>query len=148
MGRLTMTSDKGGVAFTFDLDITCRPSEAQKILKLAEKLKHYEDLEEQGRVVELDFNSYKRDDLDRCTHRHCNNCDKYRRELQHYKDLEEQDRLIEVVRCKDCHHRSRRWCEIWEGTTGENDFCSYGLTRAEIRKAEANIEAKLKELEG
>ena len=51
--RLTMTSDKGGVAFTFDLDITCRPSEAQKILKLAEKLKHYEDLEEQGRLVIL-----------------------------------------------------------------------------------------------
>ena len=51
--RLTMTSDKGGVAFTFDLDITCRPSEAQKILKLAEKLKHYEDLEEQGRLVVL-----------------------------------------------------------------------------------------------
>ena len=51
--RLTMTSDKGGVAFTFDLDITCRPSEAQKILKLAEKLKYYEDLEEQGRMVIL-----------------------------------------------------------------------------------------------
>ena len=51
--RLTMTSDKGGVALTFDLDITCRPSEAQKILKLAEKLKHYEDLEEQGRMVIL-----------------------------------------------------------------------------------------------
>ena len=51
--RLTMTSDKGGVAFTFDLDITCRPSEAQKILKLAEKLKRYEDLEEQGRLIIL-----------------------------------------------------------------------------------------------
>ena len=41
-----MTSDKGGVAFTFDLDITCKPSEAQKILKLAQKLKEYEDIEE------------------------------------------------------------------------------------------------------
>ena len=51
--RLTMTSDKGGVALTFDLDITCRPSEAQKILKLAEKLRYYEDLEEQGRMVIL-----------------------------------------------------------------------------------------------
>ena len=51
--RLTMTSDKGGVALTFDLDITCRPSEAQKILKLAEKLKYYEDLAEQGRLIEL-----------------------------------------------------------------------------------------------
>lgn len=47
MERLTMTSDKGGVAFTFDLDITCKPSEAQKILKLAQKLKEYEDIEEQ-----------------------------------------------------------------------------------------------------
>ena len=46
MERLTMTSDKGGVAFTFDLDITCKPSEAQKILKLAQKLKAYEDIEE------------------------------------------------------------------------------------------------------
>ncbi len=51
--RLTMTSDKGGLAFTFDLDITCGPSEMQKIVKLAEKLKHYEDLEEQGRLIEL-----------------------------------------------------------------------------------------------
>lgn len=44
MERLTQTSNKGGVAFTFNLDITCAPSEAQKILKLAEKLKSYEDL--------------------------------------------------------------------------------------------------------
>lgn len=53
MERLTKTSDKGGVAFTFDLDITCQPSEAQKILKLAEKLKAYEDAEEQGLLVKL-----------------------------------------------------------------------------------------------
>ena len=50
MERLTQTSDKGGVAFTFDLDITCKPSEAQKILRLADKLKQYEDL---GTVEEL-----------------------------------------------------------------------------------------------
>lgn len=48
MERLTQTSDKGGVAFTFDLDVTCRLSEMKKILKLAEKLKAYEDAEEQG----------------------------------------------------------------------------------------------------
>ena len=53
MERLTKTSDKGGVAFTFDLDITCQPSEAQKILKLAEKLKAYEDAEEQGLLLKL-----------------------------------------------------------------------------------------------
>lgn len=53
MERLTQTSDKGGVAFTFDLYINCLPSEAEKILKVAEKLKEYEDLEEQGRLVAL-----------------------------------------------------------------------------------------------
>lgn len=50
MERLTTTSDKGGVAFTFDLDITCDKSEIMKILKIAEKLKEYEDLEEQGKL--------------------------------------------------------------------------------------------------
>lgn len=46
MERLTTTSNKGGVALTFDLDITCNKSETTKILKLAEKLKEYEDFEE------------------------------------------------------------------------------------------------------
>lgn len=50
MERLTTTSKKGGVALTFDLDITCNKSEIMKILKLAEKLKEYEDLEEQGKL--------------------------------------------------------------------------------------------------
>lgn len=53
MDRLTQTSDKGGVAFTFDLYINCLPSEAEKILKVAEKLKEYEDLEEQGLLLRL-----------------------------------------------------------------------------------------------
>lgn len=53
MERLTQTSNSGGVAFTFDLDITCQPSEARKILNLATKLKEYEDLEKQGRLVKL-----------------------------------------------------------------------------------------------
>ena len=53
MERLTQTSDKGGVAFTFDLHISCEPNEAKKILKLAEKLKQYEDMEEQGRLLRL-----------------------------------------------------------------------------------------------
>ena len=53
MERLTQTSNSGGVAFTFDLDITCQPSEARKILNLATKLKGYEDLEEQGRLIKL-----------------------------------------------------------------------------------------------
>lgn len=53
MERLTMTSNKGGVAFTFDLEFACKPSEAQKILKLAQKLKEYEDAEEQGLLLRL-----------------------------------------------------------------------------------------------
>lgn len=53
MERLTQTSNKGGVAFTFDLDITCERSEIQKILKVAEKLKNYEDAEEQGLLLRL-----------------------------------------------------------------------------------------------
>lgn len=53
MERLTQTSDKGGVTFTFDLYINCLPSEAEKILKVAEKLKEYEDLEEQGLILRL-----------------------------------------------------------------------------------------------
>lgn len=47
MERLTMESDKGGVALNFDLDVTCEKSEMLKILKMPEKLKEYEDLEEQ-----------------------------------------------------------------------------------------------------
>lgn len=51
--RLTQTSDKGGVAFTFDLDVTCQPSEMKKILRLAEKLKEYEDAEDKGLLLKL-----------------------------------------------------------------------------------------------
>ena len=53
MERLTQTSNKGGVAFTFGLDITCERSEIHKILKVAEKLKNYEDAEEQGLLLRL-----------------------------------------------------------------------------------------------
>lgn len=53
MERLTTTSDKGGVAFTFDLEVEATPQEMVKILRLAEKLKYYEDLEEQGRLIKL-----------------------------------------------------------------------------------------------
>lgn len=43
MERLRMTSDKGGLAFTFDLDITCEKTEIEKIVKIGERLKSYED---------------------------------------------------------------------------------------------------------
>jgi hypothetical protein len=53
VARLTKTSDKGGLAFTFDLDITCDRSEIEKIVKLGEALKAYEDAEEQGLLIKL-----------------------------------------------------------------------------------------------
>ncbi len=53
MERLTRTSVKGGVALNFDLDIICKKSEILKILKLIERLKYYEDLEEQGLLLKL-----------------------------------------------------------------------------------------------
>lgn len=43
MERLTMESDKGGLAFTFDLDVTCEREEMLKIVKLGNSLKSYED---------------------------------------------------------------------------------------------------------
>lgn len=55
MERLTQTSNSGGVAFTFDLDITCQPSEARKILNLATKLKEYEDLSSYLAKLEMVF---------------------------------------------------------------------------------------------
>lgn len=53
MERLTRTNDSGEVAFTFNLYINCLPSEANKILNVATKLKEYEDLEEQDRLLKL-----------------------------------------------------------------------------------------------
>ena len=44
MNRLTMESDKGGLALTFDLDVTCKKEEMLKILKIGNALKAYEDL--------------------------------------------------------------------------------------------------------
>lgn len=56
MERLTRTSDFGEDAFTFGLYINCRPSEWKKILNVATRLKEYEDLEEQGRLIKLPCN--------------------------------------------------------------------------------------------
>lgn len=53
MERLTQESNRGGVALTFDLDVTCEKTEIMKIMKLAEKLKEYEDAEEQGLLLRL-----------------------------------------------------------------------------------------------
>lgn len=126
--RLTMTSDKGGVAFTFDLDITCRPSEAQKILKLAEKLKHYEDLEEQGRLIELPCKIgdtvYVVEDWG------------YRKELK--------EREIGVITLKGINDFSKEfWEDVYGGILG--NFSDIGKT-VFLTKVEA--EAALKELRG
>ena len=126
--RLTMTSDKGGVAFTFDLDITCRPSEAQKILKLAEKLKHYEDLEEQGRLIELPCKIgdtvYVVEDWG------------YRKELK--------EREVGVITLKGINDFSNEfWEDVYGGILG--NFSDIGKT-VFLTKVEA--EAALKELRG
>ena len=48
MERLTTTSKKGGVALTFDLDITCNKSEIMKILKLCGKAERIRGLRGTG----------------------------------------------------------------------------------------------------
>lgn len=67
MERLTTASDKGGVAFTFDLEVEATRQEMIKILRLAEKLKYYEDLEEQGRLIKLPIED-KNGDYRECVH--------------------------------------------------------------------------------
>lgn len=43
MERLTSISSIGGLAFNFDLEVTCDRSEIDKILKIGARLKEYED---------------------------------------------------------------------------------------------------------
>lgn len=67
------------------------------IIDALKEYMRFKDLEEQGRLVELPAeNDFKRDELDRCIHRHCNKCDGYRKEIERYKALQEQGRLIEL----------------------------------------------------
>ena len=142
-----------------------------QLVRLYDKLKHYEDLEEAGRLIVLDFDELKRDELDRCTNRHCNKCDKYRLELQLYKDndgrvkemigmdmaeasmrfasymaMKKEGRLIEVVRCKDCirHENSSieegyGWCDEHERITGDDDYCSYAISKFEVKSKLAEL---------
>lgn len=55
-------------------------------LKWLKELLRYKDLEEAGRLIELDDSLPAKDELDRCTRRNCNKCDKYRRELAELKE--------------------------------------------------------------
>ncbi len=43
--------------------------------KIYEKLKYYEDLEEQGLLTIINNETFQRDERDRCTHRQCNKCE-------------------------------------------------------------------------
>ncbi|MGO5053627.1 hypothetical protein ACTQ6A_14165 [Lachnospiraceae bacterium LCP25S3_G4] len=55
MERLTMESEKGGVALAFDLDVVCNKSEMLKLLCVFKKLKQYEDTElEPEKLKEID----------------------------------------------------------------------------------------------
>lgn len=128
------------------------------------KLAHYEDMEGQGLLTVIDNETFKRDNLDRCTHRHCNKCDKYRRDLQLYKDLEEQGRLIELPcavgdtvywisesdACLFCNGPCYERCEEGALKIKEIPFKQHMLNEIGeiifLTKEEA--EAKLKEMEG
>ena len=103
------------------------------------KLAHYEDLEEQGLLTIINNETFQRDESDRCTHRSCNNCDKYRRELQRYKDLEEQGRLIE--------QKHGRWIEH-EGPYFKCSVCGISEVSQGLYCRNCGAKMKLKELEG
>ena len=87
------------------------------------------------------YDCLREDDCITCD---CNN--KILEKLAHYEDLEEAGRLIEVVRCKDCirHENSSieegyGWCDEHERITGDDDYCSYAISKFEVK-------AKLAEL--
>ena len=110
------------------------------------RLADYEDLEEQGLLTIIDNETFQHDDLDRCTHRHCNKCDKYRRELQQYKDLEEQGRLIEqkhgewILKHVGAGH-------YWECSVCHTNPCIY-VTNNTNYCPNCGAKMELKELEG
>ena len=128
MERLTQTSDKGGVTFTFDLYINCLPSEAEKILKVAEKLKEYEDLEEQGRLVKLPVED------DTAGYREC----------VHIKST----CYHEDYKCSECPLTELFCDEFYKAIDRcyEEAYASGCLAGIELGKSKA--EAKLKEMEG
>ena len=136
MERLTRTSDFGEAAFTFDLYINCLPSEAKKILNLATKLKEYEDLEEQGRLIKLPC---KMGDTVYCIFNRYTKCTFNNEEFDEYN-------------CQGCEHECdskkehyvqdmRAYSLDWIVTNLKNFGQTIFLTKPEA-------EAKLKELRG
>lgn len=132
MERLTQTSNLGGVAFTFDLDITCQPSEMKKILKIAEKLKCYEDAEEQGLLIRLpckvgdkiflDFAGFGKD------------IDEFTVKDFHLDCFEDGETILY------CDYESND-----KTLSGQIDVMEFGKT---VFLTEAEAKAKLKEMEG
>lgn len=132
MERLTRTSNLGGVAFTFDLDITCQPSEMKKILKIAEKLKCYEDAEEQGLLLQLpckvgdkiflDFAGFGKD------------IDEFTVKDFHLDCFEDGETILY------CDYESND-----KTLSGQIDVMEFGKT---VFLTEAEAKAKLKEMEG
>lgn len=134
MERLTQTSDRGGVAFTFDLDITREPSEIKKILKLAERLKDYEDAEEQGLLLRLP----------------CKMGDKVYQISENFIE----PCTVETIFLGNYRDRNGNWCNMAE-IHYDRDDCPYVSTEIyftdigeTVFLTETEAEAKLKEMEG
>lgn len=124
----------GGVAFTFDLDITCQPSEARKILKLAEKLKAYEDADEHGLLLRLP----------------CKVGDKVYQISENFIE----PCTVETIFLGNYRDRNGNWCNMAE-IYYDRDDCPYVSTEMyftdigeTVFLTETEAEAKLAEMEG
>lgn len=143
MGRLTKRNHDGSVGIS-----ELRHYNYDDFQKLAQKLAHYEDLEE--RIEKLfDGKISLNEAVEEIEKKvHGEEVFRYSRILTNaeaekwdkWLDLEEQGRLIEVVKCKDCScfeeitdAYNYYFCNRYGGIVTENDYCS-------------RAEAKLKEL--
>lgn len=126
MSRLTMTSPQGGVALTFDLDVTCEISEMRKLLKVFQKLKEYEELEEQGLLLKLPFplgtkklyliDGYEIDEIDATG-------------ITFYKANENAIRPHEIVICVD-------YCDFYYDDFGKTVFLTKEEAEQELKRLE------------
>lgn len=91
--------------------------------KMYDKLKHYEDLEEQlMESAEIDIDSMVG-------------------EFMHYYQMKKENRLIEVIRCSNCkrHENSSTtegfgWCDVYECMTADDGYCSRAVDKlAELK---------------
>ena len=136
MERLTQTSDKGGVAFTFDLDVTCKPSEIKKILRIAEKLKEYEDLEEQGLLLRLPC---KVGDTVYCIYERYTKCSENEQEFDEYS--------CQGCECLECDSHKELYVQSQKAYSLDwivSNLNRFGKT---VFLMQAEAEQKLKEME-